>query len=49
MMPFVTVLVLAAFVGGAGVPLPPLPVVLILAAAVGWALRKKRPRYFDDD
>lgn len=49
LLPFVAVLLLAAFLAGAGVLLPPLPVVLILAGAVGWALRKKGPRSFDDD
>ena len=49
LLPFVAVLLIAAFLGGAGIPMPPLPVVLMVAAVVGWALRKKRARERDED
>jgi hypothetical protein len=49
LIPFVAVLLLAAFLGGAGIPLPPLPVVLILAAVIAWIVPRKRTRDLDDD
>jgi hypothetical protein len=46
---FTAVLLIAAFLNGAGVPMPPLSVVLVVAAATGWALRNKKSRYDDED
>ena len=49
LLSFTAVLLIAAFLGGAGVPLPHLSVVLVVAAAIGWALRNNKSRYLDDD
>ena len=49
LLPFVAVLLIAAFLGGAGAPMPSVPVVLMVAVVVGWALRKKRPRDRDEE
>jgi hypothetical protein len=46
---FTAVLLIAVFLGGAGVPMPHPFVVLVMAVATGWALRNNKSRYHDDD
>jgi hypothetical protein len=47
--PLVAVLLIVVFLYGAGVPMPPLPVVLVAALAIAWALGKRTPRKIEDD
>lgn len=46
--PAVAMFLLVMFLYGAGVPMPSLPIVVLVAVAVGWVLGKRRPHDGDD-